>query len=238
MQRRQFLLGAGRSALGLSTVSLIGCVAFPAKTGPIVREHHDVDRGAATRAHVEIDMSAGELAVKSGAGKLFEGDFEFNVPELKPAIAYAVNGGTGTLKVSQGSVSGNYENDWRLSLDEATPLDLVVSLGAGDVELVLGRLNLQSLSIRMGAGDLTVDLRGTPAKSYKVDVKAGAGDTRIQLPASVGISASTSGLIGDSNISGLEKRDGRWINPRAEGSAVVVELDVQHAIGDLRISAE
>jgi hypothetical protein len=235
MQRRQFLLGAGRSALGLSTVSLIGCVAFPAKTGPIVREHHDVDRGAATRAHVEIDMSAGELAVKSGAGKLFEGDF---VPELKPAVAYAVNGGKGTLKVSQGSVSGNYENDWRLSLDEATPLDLVVSLGAGDVELVLGRLNLQSLSIRMGAGDLTVDLRGTPAKSYKVDVKAGAGDTRIQLPASVGISASTSGLIGDSNISGLEKRDGRWINPRAEGSAVVVELDVQHAIGDLRISAE
>jgi hypothetical protein len=90
----------------------------------------------------------------------------------------------------------------------------------------------------MGAGDLTVDLRGTPAKSYKVDVKAGAGDTRIELPASVGISAGTSGLIGDSNISGLEKRDGRWINPRAVGSAVVVELDVQHAIGDLRISAE
>ena len=238
MRRRQFLLGAGRSAVGLSTVSLIGCVAFPARTGPTVREHHAVDRGAAARAQVEIDMTAGELAVKSGVGKLLEGDFEFNVPELKPALSYAVNGGTGTLKVSQGSVSGNYENEWRLSLDETTPLDLVVSLGAGDVELVLGRLNLQSLSIRLGAGDLVVDLRGTPAKSYKASVQAGAGDTRIHLPASVGISASTSGLIGDSNISGLEKRDGRWINPRAQGSAVVVDLDVQHAIGDLRIEAE
>src|SRR5688572_18348651 len=111
MRRRQFLLGAGRSALGLSTASVIGCMAFPAKTGPTVREHHDVDRGAATQARVEIDMSAGELAVKSGARKLLEGDFEFNVPELKPAVAYVVNGGTGTLKVSQGSVSGNYEND-------------------------------------------------------------------------------------------------------------------------------
>jgi len=35
-----------------------------------------------------------------------------------------------------------------------------------------------------------------------------------------------------------EKRDGRWINPRAQESPVTVTLDVQHAIGDLRVSAE
>ena len=237
MQRRQFLIGAGRSALGLSTASLTGCMAFPAKTGPTVREHQAVERGAATRARVEIEMSAGELEVKSGAGKLLEGDFEFNVPELKPALAYDVNGSTGTLKLSQGSVSGNYENRWQVSLDDKTPLDLVVSLGAGDVELVLGGLNLQSLSISLGAGDLMLDLRGMPAKSYKVDVQAGAGDTRIELPAGVGISATTTALIGDSDISGLEKRGGRWINPKAQDAAVVVELDVKHAVGDLRISA-
>jgi len=49
----------------------------------------------------------------SGAAKLLEGDFDLNVPTLKPEIAYAVNGSTGTLKVSQGSTSGNYENTWR-----------------------------------------------------------------------------------------------------------------------------
>jgi predicted membrane protein len=69
-------------------------------------------------------------------------------------------------------------------------------------------------------------------------VQAGAGDTTIHLPAGVGISARTSGLIGDSNVNGLEQRDGRWVNPRAESSAVVVDLDVQHAIGDLRLLAE
>jgi predicted membrane protein len=103
---------------------------------------------------------------------------------------------------------------------------------------VLGRLNLRSLSVSLGAGDLKLDLRGTPAASYSVKVQAGAGDTSIQLPASVGISASTSGLIGDSNVSGLEKRDGRYVNPRAEGSPVTVSLQVQHAIGDMRLSAE
>jgi hypothetical protein len=206
--------------------------------GPVVREHHAVERGAATRARVEIDMSAGELAVQSGATMLFEGDFDFNIPALKPVIAYAVDGETGALKVSQGSASGNYENSWRLNLDETTPVDLHVNLGAGDAQLVLGRLNLQSLAVRLGAGDLVLDLRGTPARSYSVSVEAGAGDTTIQLPASVGISARTSGLIGDANISGLEKRDERWINTRAEGSSVTIDLTVRHAIGDLRVVAE
>ena len=71
-----------------------------------------------------------------------------------------------------------------------------------------------------------------------MSVEAGAGDTTIHLPAGVGISARTSGMIGDSNVSGLEKRDGRWINPRADTSPVTIDLQVQHAIGDLKLSAE
>jgi hypothetical protein len=226
-----------RGSVVAAALAAISCGAN-ARTGPVVREHHVVQRGAATSARVEIDMSAGELYLKSGAVTLFEGDFEFNVPDLKPAIAYAVDGSTGTLKVSQGSVSGSYENSWRLSLDETTPIDLHVDLGAGDSELTLGRINLRSLTVRLGAGDMTLDLRGTPARSYTVTVQAGAGDATIRLPADVGISASTTGLIGDSSVSGLEKRDARWINPRAEASTVTIDLQVQHAIGDLRLLAE
>ena len=227
---------AGATAI-LTAVWALACGAS-VPTGPVVHEHHNVERGTATSARVEIDMSAGELEVTSGVKTLFEGDFDFNVPVLKPTIVYEVNGGTGELKVSQGSTSGNYENSWRLSLDETTPVELHVTLGAGDAQLVLGRLNLQTLAVRLGAGVLMVDLRGTPANSYRVTIDAGAGDTTIHLPASAGISARTSGLIGEANVSGLEKRDGRWINARAEGSSVAIDLSVQHAIGDLRILAE
>ena len=206
--------------------------------GEVVREHHAVELGTATRARVEIDMSGGELAVTSGAMNLLEGDFDFNVPTLKPAIAYAVKGSTGALKVSQGAVSGDYENSWSLSLNEMSPLDLHIMLGAGDARLTLGRLNLNNLAIRLGAGDLVVDLRGTPASSYNVRIDAGAGDTTIHLPESVGISARVAGLLGDATVKGLEKRDGRWVNPRADASSVTIDLDVRHAIGDLRLLAE
>jgi hypothetical protein len=183
-------------------------------------------------------MSAGELTVQSGSAQLFDGEFEFNVPALKPTIAYAVEGSTGVLKVSQASVSGNYENKWHLNLDETTPVELHINLGAGDSRLVLGRLNIQSVAVGLGAGDLVLDLRGRPASSYPVSVNAGAGDTTIQLPASVGISARTFGVIGDATVTGLEKRDGRWINPRATASPVTIDVRIQHAIGDLRLAAE
>jgi len=221
----------------LAAVWTIAC-GMSGPVGPVVHEHHAVERGAATSARVEIDMAAGDLEVKSGAATLFEGDFDFNVPSLKPEIAYAVTGGTGGLKVTQGSASGNHENKWSLSLNETTPLDLDVKLSAGDSQLALGKLNLRSLAIRLGAGDLIVDLRGTPAKSYSVLVQAGAGDTTIHLPASVGVSVNTTSLITEVNVTGLEKRDGKWINPRAGASPVTIDLDVQHAIGDLRLLAQ
>ena len=226
-----------RAAIAVAILSTTACnTGGPA--GPLTREHHDVERGAATRARVEINMSAGDLTVQSGATQLFEGDFEFNVAALKPAVAYAVDGATGVLKVSQGSVSGNYENNWHLNLEEATPVELHINLGAGDAKLTLGRLNLQSVAIGLGAGDLVLDLRGMPASSYPVSVNAGAGDTTINLPASAGISVRTFGLIGDARATGLEKRNDRWINPRAEASPVSIDVRVQHAIGDLTLAAQ
>jgi hypothetical protein len=229
-----------RFAIVAMSIAALGTCAchLASPTGPVVSEHHAVERGAATRARVEIAMSAGELEVRSGATPLFEGDFDFNVPGLKPAIAYAVSNGLGTLKVSQASANGSYENRWRLTLGESTPVDLEVALAAGDADLVIGRVNLSSLAIRLGAGDVTIDLRGTPARSYRAEIEAGAGDATIYLPKSVAISARTSGLIGDLNVSGLEQRDGRWINPLAVDSPVTVDLQVRHAIGDLRLRAE
>ena len=226
------------TAMAAAVLAMTTACTTAGPAGPLVREHHTTERGDATRARVEITMSAGDLTVQSGAAQLFEGEFEFNVPALKPAVAYSVDGTTGVLKVSHAAVSGSYENTWTLSLDETTPVELHVNLGAGDARLTLGRMHLQSVAVKLGAGDLALDLRGMPASSYPVSVNAGAGDTTIQLPATVGLAVRTSGLIGDATISGLEKRDDRWINPRAGASPVTIDMRVQHTIGDLKIAVE
>jgi len=63
--------------LRTDTIVLVAMLATACSTagpaGPIEREQHTIERGEATRARVEVDMSAGDLTVTSGARQLLEG---------------------------------------------------------------------------------------------------------------------------------------------------------------------
>jgi hypothetical protein len=118
------------------------------------------------------------------------------------------------------------------------PLSLEAHVGAGDVRMSLGSLTLRDVDLHLGAGELDVDLRGQPKTSYKVSINGGVGSATVRLPASVAISANASGGIGSINVDGLEKRDGRWMNPKVPSGPVLIELDVQGGVGEIKIIAE
>jgi len=106
------------------------------------------------------------------------------------------------------------------------------------VDMTLGTLALRSLDMDMGVGEVNVDLRGTPKKSYKVRINGGVGEARVYLPRSVGISASAAGGIGDVKVEGLEKRGDRWINPGHESDPVQITVDAKGGVGEIRIVAQ
>jgi len=218
-----------------ATVLLAGCeVGRPAGETKTVTKSVDI-------AKVKLEMTAGDLKVDGGSAKLMDGSFRFNVPEWEPSVQYADEGSHGSLTVKQpgpSSSTGNTENKWDVRLNDGVAIDLSATLGAGDATLTLGTMNLQHVDVKEGAGDLTVDLRGAPKRSYDVTVKSGTGDTKIHLPRSVGIVATAAGAVGDIHVNGLEKRGDRWVNPNHEGDAVVVHVDVKGAVGDITISTE
>jgi hypothetical protein len=117
-------------------------------------------------------------------------------------------------------------------------MDLVVKMGAGEAHLNLGNLNLRSVVFDLGAGEVDADLRGRPKRSYDVQINGGVGQATIHLPKSVGISATAIGGIGEINVSGLEKRNDRWINPGHENDAVTIRLDVKGGVGQIDLVAE
>jgi hypothetical protein len=189
---------------------------------------------------VHLMMGAGELAVKGGATGLLEADFNYNVPAWKPSVVHHSTGTQSALEISQGSeatVFGKTENRWQLALNDTMPLEVTVHFGAGEARMKLGSLNLRNVELHMGAGEMEMDLRGNPVKSYRVEIHGGVGSATVYVPTSVAISASASGGIGDISVSGLEKRNGRWINPRAESAPVMIELDVRGGVGAIRIVA-
>jgi hypothetical protein len=229
------------SSIITAAVLVGGCVWSREPAGPIQHEHQvvELDKSELTRVH--LTMGAGQLDVRGGATKLLEADFDYNVPAWKPSVAHHATGTQADLEISQtgqGTTLGKTENRWQLAFNDAMPMDLIARFGAGEAHLKLGSLALRNVELHMGAGEMEMDLRGNPTKSYRVEVHGGVGSATIYLPANVAVSATATGGIGDVSVRGLEKRDGRWINPRAASTGVTIELQVQGGVGEIRIIAE
>jgi hypothetical protein len=221
-----------------AAVTAGACHAIPRESQTLSRS---VELDKAESVNVELKMGAGELTVGGDAAKLFDGRFRFNVPSWEPVVDYQGGGTRASLRVEQPSGSsswGNTENDWDLRLNNDVPLDVKASLGAGKATMNLGSLNLRSLEIHQGVGELTLDLRGKPAHSYDVRVSGGVGSTHIRVPAGVAIVAAAKAGLGSVDFQGLEKHGDAWSNPGHENDPVVIHLDVKGGVGEIRITCD
>ena len=235
IDRRSF---AGVFAAAAIAALLGGCGFGSVTTGETRNETVSFDFGEATSARVELRMGSGELQVNSGTPKLVEGKFAYNVADWKPVVDYRA-GTTGELKISQpnssGSSFGNSVNRWDVKLNDDLPLDVTATLGAGEANLVLGKMTLSRVEMNIGAGKVTMDLRGEPKHDYSVQIRGGVGETVVYLPKDAGISAKATKGIGDISTEGLEQRDGVWTNPDRVGAPVTVRLDVKGGVGAIRL---
>jgi hypothetical protein len=215
--------------------SFVGCHHFD--NGPSRTESLSVALDQSENVQAELKMGAGELTVRGGSPKLMEGEFTFSHPDMRPEIKYDGGGTTGRMRIEEPSVNrfnrGDYR--WNLRLNEAKPIDLEVTLGAGEGDLELGSLNLRSLDVQMGAGELRLDLRGTPTRDYSVNVRGGVGEATIYLPQDVGIVADVKGGIGEINAGSLETRDGHYVNKAYGVSKTTVRLDIRGGIGSIKL---
>jgi hypothetical protein len=191
--------------------------------------------------HAEIKMGAGELHIGGGSKRLADLDFAYNVESWKPTVRYRASEAHGDLDIQQpdsaGSI-GDTEYRWDVKLNDGILTDLSVNLGAGQARMNVGSMRLRDVDVKMGAGELEVDLRGTPRSSYNVRIEGGAGSAKVYLPASVGIWASARGGIGSIDVQGLEERGDHWVNPRQLNSPVLVRINVQGGVGEIRLIAE
>ncbi len=185
-------------------------------------------------------MGAGELHVHGGAAKLMEARFLYNRLRLRPEVSYRGGGFRGHLVVEEphGVQGGPNRYHWDLAFNNGKPLDLEVKCGAGQTHLDLADLSLRRVDVEMGVGELRMDLRGTPKNDYSVSIRGGVGEATVYLPSNVGIEAEAEGGIGGIHTSGLEKRDGRYVNDALGRSKTTVRLDIHGGIGGIRLIAD
>src|SRR4030042_5985460 len=178
-------------ALVLVATLLLDACSSNLRVGPLHTESRSVELGDATSVRVEVNFGAGDLQLRSGAEKLMEGDFTYNVANLKPEVEYTDS----TLVVRQPETNGmpnllditDFRNEWGLRLNDKVPMDLSVDAGGGTGGLKLTGLSLTGLNVSFGAGTYTVDLSGDWKRDLDVTIDAGAAFLTVRLPKSVGV---------------------------------------------------
>ncbi len=219
-----------------------GCRHVEVHAGPALTETRVIERQGAESVQMEVVMAAGQLKMSGGAKSLLEADLRFAPESQRPEVRYDVTGFRGRLSVLQqhhrGPVVGRSVSDWDLRLNEDTPLDLHVKLGAGESRLDLGKLTLRNLEVELGAGSLKVDLTGQPKKTMDVRIRGGVGEAVVQLPRDVGIEVRAQGGIGEITTRGLRKHGDLYQTEEAERGKVAMRVDVRGGIGAIRLNAE
>jgi len=224
----------------IATVTLLTSCETAAN---VIRQTRTVRAGQAQEADVRIVMGAGKLMVEGGARTLMEGEFETSYAEWDPEITYTIDGHVGDLSIEQPPMRGgirteNIANEWAIRLNDEIPMDLSIELGAGQSEVDLTGMSLTDLDIRVGAAEITLDLRGNWNKDLKVRMEGGVGKLLILLPSRVGVRAEVRGGIGAIETLGLEQKGSRWYNDAYDESDVVLDLDVEGGIGEIRLEVE
>lgn len=219
-------------------VFLSACeVNFDSEHGPMRTIRESVDRKGAEMVRAEVTMGAGSLTVSGGAEKLLEAEFKTDRKNFKPGIRYDVSSFRGVLSVGEKGESrgGNTTNDWTLRFDNATPLDLHLSMGAGENKLNLKTLALRRVEVKMGVGQVDLDVSGDYKHSVEVSVHGGVGQATVHLPHNIGARVDAKGGIGGISTSNMRKEGGFYVNDAYGKHNLGMNVEVRGGVGEIRL---
>jgi len=241
-----------RSALGallslILTVALIagalwlygtGMVMGP--TGPGEEITYDLD--GADRAQVVLAPAVGSLHVEAlrESNRLVAGVIQ-PVRGERVTRDFALEGETAVLTLrSEGNFVGPFFGapadkwGWDLGLAPDVPLDLEISLGAGQSDIDLTDLTLSDLEVSAGIGQTTVVLPDQGRFEAKID--GAIGHTLVVIPP--GLEARIqldTGLAASQVPAGYQQRENTYTSPGYAGAENRVDLEISQAIGNVTV---
>jgi hypothetical protein len=239
--RTTLLRAAGAVVLAGALLAAGGCVRVELPDRGYTIDTDAVDAGDAERVTATIEMGAGKLSVSGGATGVMDGQYEYSSAQMRPDVAYEVEEGEGTLHVLTPSPSGlligtDTRYVWDIKLADGLPMDLSVTMGAGESDLDLRGVDLRQLQVTLGAGDSTIDLSGTPTHDLVADIKAGAGTVTLRVPSEVGVR-----IVGYRDGLGTYSADGfiqdgdALKNPAYDDATVRYDITLVRGLGDVTI---
>jgi len=236
--------------------SLVGLVVVLALlAGALLAYGITVDRGqalsseqisqplqAASHAKVVIEPAVGSILIDtlSGPDLLVSGNIRLgNAGQVSQSYSVTGNTGTYTLRRTGTSFVGYPfgtagEWGWKLGLSAAIPIDLKVTMGAGNIDLDLTTLDLSALQVDMGVGKTTLTLPKGGRFQGKIDSAIGQIEVIVPPGTALRVKADT-GLANINVPQDFIKEGDFYSSPAYATSASRIDLEASQAIGNIQI---
>lgn len=252
------LIGAGldlaigrRSALGSLIVAVLmlavlaGAVFLmtaPAAAGQEVTGDR-LSQPLQGASSAQVDMRIGAARVRVGgsapAGQLLEGTARVGQTERVVTDARVANDSLIYTASSQGvgvsMVGFNRDRVWDLRLTGSVPVNLALSLGAGEAILDLREAKVTRLDLSIGAGAATITI---PAgASLAANLKVAVGDMQVRVPRGAALRVDGQGAVAVVSLPGGRDSFGHTTYTSAgyQSAAERIDLTVSCAVGAVRI---
>lgn len=156
-------------------------------------------------AKLMMKMGSGELYVNGGNLPLLEASLPKDLVTLK----HEVKENTDLVTIEDENTSFNLKRSteavYDLTLSENQSWEISIDTGAIDALLDLRTLSVSEVLVNMGAGDIELVLSDL-SDHMAVEINSGASDITISVPRSVGFSLEMGSVINDVAIEGAYKK--------------------------------
>ena len=208
--------------------------------GPVIhREAIAVNTGNATAARLELQVGAGTLTLDAEAPPdlLLAGELESRTAGDTYSISEAQRpGGRSVIRLNN-AAGREYSifpgqapsEEWTLHLTPHIPTEIRVDAGAAEIDLDLRNLDLQRLEIKAGAADIDVVMPAAAGKT-EASIEVGAASLRITVPEGVAARIEV-----DAGLSSIQIDEGRFAQLKGD---VYTSPDFARAANRLDITIE
>lgn len=197
-----------------------------------------------TAGDVTILLGAGDLTLSGNApdSALMEVTFFPQDPAWQPDLVEEMNNSRRSVTLTdrgehrgKESLIPHHSDTWEVRLNEKVPIRLAVNLGAGENTLMLGTLNLETLSVDTGAGDAVIDLRGYQGGRFDAAIANGVGDLTLRIPRESNTRIRVDQGIGDITVLGFVETGDVYVTPGFNSSSAVYEITLDQGLGSITL---
>lgn len=197
--------------------------------------------GSAIHASIKIEPGAASLRLNSldTTDNLLAGSIETNKGQ-SVVKDFSQDGTEASLTLRTTGANFYYlptgpsQWNWDLGLNPEIPMNLVVNLGAGNANLDLNGLKIDSLNVDMGVGNTSLILPNSG--QYTARVNGAIGQLVIDVPQGLGVQIKTDTGIANVNMpADFQEQNGYYTSPGYASSENRVDMSLDMAIGSVTV---